>query len=124
MVASHVPSVYELFERACRRPAGTPAGQSGLRQFDADGNSVVFWVSSQGGRITAAQYQSSSCVTLIALCEHLSHLMPGLTFAEAASITPFDLLRLHPEIPAERRDRAALAIAAARSASSLEGDGA
>jgi NifU-like protein involved in Fe-S cluster formation len=76
----------------------------------------MFWIRTAGERIIAADYRCSTCITLVALCEHLAELLIGFTADQAVQYTADRLLALHPEIPPERRNRAALAIDAMQSA--------
>lgn len=111
-----VPNVYHYFERACRRDPAPLNGSQGGKVVDEDGNSVVFWVETEGNRIVGAAYRCTTCFTLIALCEHLSEILGGMDLETARRYTAADLLGLHPEIPPSRRNRAELAVAALRSA--------
>ena len=112
-----MPAIHDYFERACRRKSGPPAGYPGERCADAEGNSAVFWIeATPDGRIGAISYRCTTCFTLVALCEHLGEVVRGVTAAAAIAWTPQRVLALHPEVPASRRDRAALAAAALQSA--------
>lgn len=82
----------------------------------ADGNCAAFQVQTEQGRIQRAEYHCTPCVTLVALCEHLSELAAGISLEDARRYEPQVLLGYHPEIPAERRDRATLAVEAFRTA--------
>jgi hypothetical protein len=84
---------------------------------------AAFHVPHAAGRLERVAYRCTSCATLVALCEHLSELASGRTFAEARCLDASALLALHPEIPAGRRDRSALAVAAFRAALPLEIEG-
>lgn len=111
-----MPTVYDYFQRACRRDSDRFCGISGEQCFDSDGNSAEFRLDARDGRIRSAQYRCTTCVTLVALCEHLAEVLTGSALDEASSWTPERLLALHPEIPAMRRDRATLAVMAVQSA--------
>ena len=79
-----------------------------------------FALSTGGGCIERASYRSTTCVTLVGLCEHISRLLPGMKLGAALALAPEDLLRIHPEIPRHRRDRAELCIRALRAAIQFE----
>lgn len=112
-----VPTVYDYFQRACRRDPEPLRGISGDECFDSDGNSVVFALETgKSERILRALYRCTTCVTLVALCERLAEELSGSTTAEAASWSAERLLSLHPEVPPVRRDRAMLAVTAVQSA--------
>jgi NifU-like protein involved in Fe-S cluster formation len=111
-----VPSVYDYFERALRRDMGDFRSTPGNESTDVEGNRAVFNLDVDRRRIATARYRCTTCVTLVALCEHLTDLLPGMTLEQARSFTAAELLRLHPEIPPGQRDRAVLAVAAAHSA--------
>lgn len=96
-----------------RREQFPERGAAGETVRDADGTFACFRLEAEQGRIVSAQYRCTSCMTLVGLCEHLAHILPGLTPEEALGI---NLLGMHPEIPAARRDRADLALRAMRSA--------
>lgn len=109
-------NVYHYFQRACERATVTHVGLSGEKVVDEDGNSVVFWVDSVEGCVLSTGYRCTTCFTLVALCEHIAGLLPGMDIEVARAFAPAQLLALHPEIPPERHHRATLAIAALRSA--------
>jgi hypothetical protein len=111
-----VLTIHDYFQRACRRKLEPFSGVPGERCFDSDGNSAIFWLQVQGSRIARAQFRCTTCCTLVGLCEHASELLEGMTVAGAGEWTARRLLVLHPEIPAMRYDRAALAAEAIRSA--------
>lgn len=64
------------------------------------------------GRLAKVGYRCATCVTLVALCEHIAELAAGQDLEQARTLTERDLIGLHPEIPPARHDRAALAVAA------------
>ena len=109
--------VYEYFQRACRREHPDPGGVAGDPVSDPDDNTVLFWLeATPGGRLVAAEYRCTTCVTLVSLCEHLAELLPGTTTGEAAEFSARSLLELHPGIPESKQGRASLAIEAMQSA--------
>jgi NifU-like protein involved in Fe-S cluster formation len=107
--------VYHYFQQAYRRqlrPLSSP-----LRFIDQDGLQAAFAVSiCDVGRIERVDYRCTTCMTLVALCEHVAEQFCGATLEEARSLCADQLLELHPEIPASRRCRAHLALNAARAA--------
>ena len=103
-------TVYDYFQQALRRPSGTAVAGPTVR--DAEDNLAAFHVTREDGRIAATAFRATTCVTLLALCEHLCHLASGLTITEAAAIDAGRLLAIHPEIPPARRNRAELAVRA------------
>ena len=83
----------------------------------------MFRFEADGERITKADYRCTTCVTLVALCEHLAELAEGMRLSDAARYEPEVLIGKHPEIPPERRDRAGLAAEALRAAARRPGGG-
>ena len=109
-------STYDYFQRAYRRGAQTRAGTPGMLVRGSDGNCAVFWLDAPAGIISSVQYRSTTCVTLLAFCEHLSELAVGMALDQARQHNPEQLLALHPDVPQYRADRATLASEAFRSA--------
>jgi hypothetical protein len=89
---------------------------SGDLVASGDGNSARFYIEAERGWILRASYRCTSCMTLVALCEHAAELASGTRLQIATAITGEILLALHPEIPAVRQDRANLAASALLSA--------
>jgi NifU-like protein involved in Fe-S cluster formation len=109
-----VPStIYDYFERACRRSLEPVAGEPIIAD---DGNCAVFSVGITAGRVTAVSYKCTSCTTLIALCEHLAEFVIGLDTDAVLEMQPETLLELHPDIPQAKRPTSALALRALQSA--------
>lgn len=107
--------VYHYFQQAYRRQL--PPLSSPLRFINEDGLQAAFAISICGvGRIERVDYRCTTCVTLVALCEHVAEQLSGATLQEARALDAGQLLKLHPEIPAGRRSRAHLALNAARAA--------
>jgi NifU-like protein involved in Fe-S cluster formation len=117
-LAQKSPTIYDYLQRAFQRPPARLPPKAAWRG-DAQGNLVAFRARIENGRIVALEYRSTTCATLLALCEHLVELIPGRTAAEALAYSARDLLALHPEIPAGHRARARLAVRALRAALSL-----
>ncbi len=107
-------TVYEYFRQAYRAlaSAAPPDVPLDAAVFGADGNCAAFRIEVEQGRIRRAEYRCTTCVTLVALCEHLAEWSVGMPVAEANRTEPGWLLAWHPEIPRERRDRAELAVRA------------
>jgi hypothetical protein len=103
--------VYDYFQRALRRPR-SPLAPGTVWRGDEEGCMAGFQIRLERGRIVGVEYRSTTCATLVALCEHLTELTRGMTVAEALNYSPQNLLALHPEIPAGRRARADLAVRA------------
>jgi len=115
-------TVFDYFQSAFRRLPlhAEPAVRLGPLVLGPDRLCAAFHVPHEAGRIERVAYRCTSCATLVALCEHLSELASGRTLAEARRLDASALLALHPEIPAGRRDRSALAVAAFHAALPLE----
>lgn len=110
-------SVYELFQTALRKPRGPVEGP--LVKAD-DGACVRFRVEWTAGTVATVHYQSTTCATLIALCELISRLACGLDRQAASALDAATLLAHLPEIPASHQDRAFLAARAFHAALSIE----
>lgn len=106
--------MYDYFQAALRRRPAEPSGEPGPVVHGADGNLASFRLTARDGRVVAAAYRATTCVTLVALCEHIRELAIGRSLDELGRMTAADLRSLHPEIPASRADRADLAIRALR----------
>jgi NifU-like protein involved in Fe-S cluster formation len=78
--------------------------------FGPDRNCALFNLEFERARIVKAIYRCTTCVTLVAFCEHLSELVVGMPTEHALSLEAEYLLRYHREVPAGRRDRALLAV--------------
>lgn len=109
-------STYDYFHRAFRRGAQTRAGTAGTLVRGTGGNCAIFWLDASQGLISSAQYRCTTCVTLLAFCEHLSELVIGMPVEQAMRHNPDQLLALHPDVPQYKADRATLASEAFRSA--------
>ena len=68
------------------------------------------------GRVTAVGFHASCCATLIAYCEYIAEIAPGFSLTIARELTASNLVDSVPGVPALKRDRAVLAIAAFRAA--------
>jgi hypothetical protein len=110
-------AILQYFQRSLRegsRVSPGPLAEGAVRA--ADGACAVFHVEVEGDRIRRSVYRSTACITLAGFCEHLAELAEGMSLGEAVAFEAETLLKLHPEVPPERRDRAALAVEAFRAA--------
>ncbi len=118
-MADRQETIYGYFRRAYLRflrHSDLPVAAFGPAVCGSDGNSAAFGVEIERGRIAKAAYRCTTCVTLVALCEHLSELVAGMPVQRALQLEPEYLLCYHEEVPAERRDRAQLALRALKEA--------
>jgi NifU-like protein involved in Fe-S cluster formation len=106
--------VYYYFQQAYRRPLR----QTSSFRFIADGDAEAAFAFriARPDTIEAVEYRCTTCMTLVAMCEHIAEELQGATLSRAKSLTAEHILTQHPEIPQSRRCRAHLAAAAARAA--------
>jgi NifU-like protein involved in Fe-S cluster formation len=120
-------TVSELFERGFRRNRAAPLPIEGAQLTDAEGNAARFSIDVTDGRIAGLGFRATSCATLIAYCELIAEIVPGFRLDIAREMTATSLVAALPGVPAFRRERAMLAIAAFRavlaSVSSLKHSG-
>jgi NifU-like protein involved in Fe-S cluster formation len=109
-------TVAELFERGFRRSREEPLAIEGETCTGAEGNDASFSLDAPDGKITAVSFRASCCATLIAYCEFIAEIAPGFQLEIAREITAANLVDSVPGVPALKRDRAVLAIAAFRAA--------
>jgi NifU-like protein involved in Fe-S cluster formation len=109
-------TVAELFDRGFRRSRETPRAIVGAACTGAEDNSASFSLDVTGGRIIAIGFRASCCATLIAYCEYIAEIALGFELAIARDLTAANLVASVPGVPAAKRDRAVLAIAAFRAA--------
>ena len=109
-------TVSELFERGFRRNRTAPLPIEGAVFTDADGNTARFSVDVTGETIAGVSFQASSCATLIAYCEFIAEIAPGFRLEIARELTATNLVEGLPGVPALKRSRAVLAVAAFRAA--------
>jgi NifU-like protein involved in Fe-S cluster formation len=107
--------VYYYFQQAYHRPL--QPNPSPLR-FVSDGDvAAAFLVRiDPPDKIESVEYRCTTCMTLVAVCEHISEELQGSTIARARTLTAERILEQHPEIPDSRHSRARLAAAAAQAA--------
>jgi hypothetical protein len=109
-------TIVELFERGLRRTRMPPLAIVGARCTGAEDNALSFSLDMIGGKITAAGFHASCCATLLAYCEYIAEIAPGLSVDLARAFTAQNLIACVPGVPAPKRDRAILAIAGFRAA--------
>src|SRR5262245_42820130 len=109
-------TVSELFERGFRRNRTAPLPIEGAAFTDTEGNSARFSVDVTSETIAGVSFRASSCATLIAYCEYLAEVTPGFRLDIANAFTATSLVEALPGVPALKRARAALAVAAFRAA--------
>jgi NifU-like N terminal domain len=109
-------TVAELFERGFRRSREAPRAIMGASCAGAEDNIAAFSLDVAEGRIGAVGFSASCCATLIAYCEYIAEIAPGFGLAIAGELTAANLVDSVPGVPALKRDRAVLAIAAFRAA--------
>lgn len=109
-------TVAELFERGYLRNRAEPLPLQGESITDAEGNGTRFSIALEEGRIAEIRFRASSCTTLIAYCEALAELLPGVEASLAAHFTPQELVAALPGVHPLKQNRAVLAVAALRSA--------
>jgi NifU-like protein involved in Fe-S cluster formation len=109
-------TVSELFERGFRRNRAAPLPTEGAQLTDAEGNAARFSIDVADGRIADVGFRVTSCATLIAYCELIAETVPGFGLEIARGLTAANLVEMLPGIPALKRERAVLAVAAFRAA--------
>jgi NifU-like protein involved in Fe-S cluster formation len=109
-------TVGELLERGLRRNRAAPLAIEGDACGDAEGNRARFSVATSGGKVAAVGFRATSCATLIAYGEWIAETAPGLRLELAAGLSARNLVDALPGVPALKRERAVLAVAAFRSA--------
>jgi len=107
--------VHYYFQQACRRPLNAAAVPVSFVTQDEAQAGFTFSLGPQD-RIAGVEYRCTTCITLVAMCEHLAERLRGASLREARALTADDLMEWHPEIPRSRSSRASLALAAARAA--------
>lgn len=112
--ATHRLSVPACIERGLATRRAAPLVHEGPR-VEADGLWAAFSLRRDGDRLTL-RFRAAACTTLIAYCQALVELLAGGDPAEAAAMDPATLAAALPGVPAARRDRAVLAVAALRAA--------
>ena len=106
--------IYHYFQQACRRERSGVVPQQWVSEDDVTAGFRLHV--GQSGRIETADYRCTTCMTLVALCEHAAESLRGATVEQAKELSAGDLLSRHPEVPSMRRARAHLAVAAVHAA--------
>jgi hypothetical protein len=109
-------SVTELFNAALGRPHWRGPGAVGAADDAAQNLRVEFHLEIESGRIRRIDYLCTTCASLIAYCEALVRLSCGRAVGEASKLSAGDLICVVRGVPAYRRDRAQLAVAALQQA--------
>lgn len=109
-------TVSDLFDRGYPRNRAATLPVEGSERIDANGLAARFSLDIAHGRIRAASFRATTCVTLIAYCELIAEIVPGQDIREAATLSETGLLAALPDVPLPKRNRAALAINAFRAA--------
>ena len=109
-------NVSDLFDRGRRRSRLPPLPVEGDEHRDPTGLSARFSLATEDGRLARIGFRATTCITLVAYCELIAELMSGANIPRAARLSPADLIAELPDVPALKRDRAPLAIAAFRDA--------
>ena len=106
--------VYHYFQQACGRKVSHPKPTRWVSSEDATAGFTL--MVGERGRIEAVEYRCTTCMTLVAMCEHVAEALRGTTVNEALQLSADELLQWHPEVPTVRHTRAHLAVAAAHAA--------
>jgi NifU-like protein involved in Fe-S cluster formation len=109
-------TVSDCFDRGLRRNRAEPFTIAGETLRDRNGLEAQFSLKIENGIIEAVRFNVTSCVALTAYAEVLAEEAEKLSLVSANTITPLALVDLLEGVPLFRRDRAALAVAALRSA--------
>ena len=109
-------TVSDCFERGRARMRRAPLPVAGRAVAAANGLSARFEIEVADGIVRALGFRATSCVTLVAYCEALAELVEGGRVAAAAGLQAAVLAELVRGVPAAKRDRAPLAVAALRAA--------
>jgi NifU-like protein involved in Fe-S cluster formation len=109
-------TVSELCERGLRRNRAVPLVMEGSPCTDAEGNTARFSLDLVDGTIAAVGFRVTTCATLVAYCEFIAERTPGFRLEIAKALTAANLIDAVPGVPAFKRGRAVLAVAAFRAA--------
>lgn len=107
-------NVSDLFDRGRRRARQSPLPIQGDEHRDPNGLAARFSLAVEGGRLLNVSFKATTCITLIAYCELITELTGGESIPQAARLSVADLIAELPDVPALKRDRAPLAVAAFR----------
>ena len=109
-------NVSDLFDRGRRRARQSPLPIQGDEHRDPNGLAARFSLAVEGDKLSKVGFKATTCITLIAYCELIAELTGGESIPQAARLSVADLIAQLPDVPALKRDRALLAIAAFRDA--------
>lgn len=109
-------SVSDLFDRGLRRSRQVPLPVQGDERRGAGDLVARFSLSVENGKLGQVRFKASTCITLIAYCELIAETATGGSIQQSARLSAADLVAALPDVPALKRDRAPLAIAAFRDA--------
>ena len=109
------PSASELCDRGLRRNRLEPFELAGST-LHSEGLAAQFSLQCRGPAIASVRFKVSTCATLLAYCELLAELAVECSIAEGGKFTAPLLVSELPGVPVYKRNRAALAVAAFRSA--------
>ena len=110
--------VHYYFQQALRRQSRRSALQCVSFPLMTSRPAFPFSMAPGSGATIEAdvEYRCTTCITLVAICEHIAEEWRGATVRRARSLTAERILEQHPEIPPNRHSRAYLAAAAAKAA--------
>lgn len=106
--------VHGCFERGLATRRAPALAHEGPR-VEAAGLWAAFSLRHDGDGLVL-RFRAAACTTLIAYCQALVELLAGSDAVAAAAVEPAALVAALPGVPAPRRDRAALAVAALHAA--------
>jgi NifU-like protein involved in Fe-S cluster formation len=109
--------IHFYFQQAIHRKS--QADCPSIRFLSDDDTQAGFLVQMDPGQvdtISDVEYRCSTCITLVAICEHIAQEWRGSTVVRAKTLTVERILEEHPEVPPSRHSRAYLAMAAAQAA--------
>ncbi len=109
-------TVSELLDRGLRRNRAVPLAHEGAQLNDADGNVALFSIDVRDATIADVGFRMTSCATLVAYGELIAETVAGMRVELANGLTARELVEALPGVPALKRERAVLAVAAFRSA--------
>lgn len=110
-------TVHDYFIEGYRR-----TGRTTLRDFSgtavqgSEDLSAAFQLFVREGTVTRVEYRCSSCVTLVALCEHVAQHLVGQPVEIVRALGTELLATWHPEVPRSHQNRSSLVIRAVRCA--------
>ena len=96
------------------------ADRVGVAGIPGRGRSIVLQLVLDGQRVSAAGFQAQGCGVTIAAASMLTELVIGKTLAQCGEVTTQQLAAALDGMPADKLDRAALAVAALHGALETE----